>query len=89
MSEARSWSSTPPSVADSRQDMAAVLTPSRRGRLPVIREIDIRLAFQLPGKATEGMPLITPLISIMESSDPKLEQAIAGTWGQYVGRSIM
>ena len=25
----------------------------------------------------------------MESSDPKLEQAIAGTWGKYVRRSIM
>ena len=54
MSEARSWSSTPPCVADSRQDMAAVFTPSRRGRLPVIGEIDVKLAFQLPRKATEG-----------------------------------
>ena len=54
MSEAKSWSNTPPCVADSRQDMAAVFTPSRRGRLPVIGEIDVKLAFQLPGKATEG-----------------------------------
>ena len=37
----------------SRQDMAAVFTSGRRGRLPVIGEIDVRLAFQLPGKATE------------------------------------
>ena len=45
--------------------------------------------FSYHGKQQKGMPLITPLINIMESSDPKLEQAIAGTWGKYVGRSIM
>ena len=44
----------------------------------------------LKNEETRGTTyLITPLINVMESSDPKLEQAIAGTWGKYVGRSIM
>ena len=36
MSEAKSWSSTPPCAADGRKDMVAGFTPGRRGRLPVI-----------------------------------------------------
>ena len=39
-SKARSWSNTPPRVADgSRQDMAAVFKPRGRGRLAVIGEL--------------------------------------------------
>ena len=36
------------------QDVAAAFDPGGRGRLPVIRVIDIRLAHQLLGKFTEG-----------------------------------
>ena len=50
ISEARSWSDTPLCAAD----MAAVFTPRGKGRLPVIGEVDIRLAGWLPGKLAEG-----------------------------------
>lgn len=35
MSEARSWSSTPPHVMDGGQDMATSFAASGKGRLPV------------------------------------------------------
>ena len=41
------------------------------------------------GNQQRGMPLNTPLISIVESSDLKLEQSLAETWGKDVGRSVM
>lgn len=50
--------------------------PSRRGRLPVIGKLISGWLFSYQ-ESNRRMPLITPLISIMESSDPKLEQAIA------------
>ena len=56
MSEARSWSNTPPYAADRGQDVAAVFAPRGRGRLPVTEGIDIRLAHGLPGKPAEDVP---------------------------------
>ena len=35
------------------QDMASVFAPGRKGRLPVIGEIDVRLAHWLAGKLAE------------------------------------
>ena len=40
-------------TVDSRQDMAAVFAPRGKWRLPVIREMDIRLVHVLPGKPAE------------------------------------
>ena len=39
MSEAESWSNTPPCTDNSRQDMVAVFTPGEKGRLPFIGEL--------------------------------------------------
>lgn len=51
LSEAkRSWSYTILWAADGWQDKAAV---NAGGRLPIIKEIDLRLATQLPGKPAE------------------------------------
>jgi len=44
---------TPLCTVDSRQDMAAVFAPRGKWRLPVIREMDIRLVHVLPGKPAE------------------------------------
>ena len=41
------------------------------------------------GNQQRGTPLTTALISIVESSDLKLEPSLAGFWGKYVGRSVM
>ena len=59
LSEARSWSNTPPCVTDDRRDtvLIAVFTPRGRGRLPVIKGVDIKLAHGLPGKPAEGHTL--------------------------------
>ena len=61
MSEAMSWSNTTPCVAESRQDVAVIFAPGRRRRLPVIGEIDVRLAHWLPGKLAEEFPLIVEM----------------------------
>lgn len=39
------------------------------------------------GNQQRGTPLPTPMISVMESSDLKLEQSQAGAQSKYVGRS--
>ena len=39
------------------------------------------------GNQQRGTPLPTPMISVVESSDLKLEQSQAGAQGKYVGRS--
>jgi len=39
MSEAESWSNTPPCTDNSRQDMVAVFTPREKGRPPIIEEL--------------------------------------------------
>ena len=39
---------------------------SRKGRLPVIGRIDIKLPHWLPEKPVRGTPLATPLINIVE-----------------------
>ena len=62
-SEARSRV-TPLCEANSERDMVAVFTPGGKGRLLVTEEIDIRWA---QGKQQRGMPLITPLISMITS----------------------
>ena len=60
MSEGKSWSNTSPCAADIRQVMVGVFIPRGRRRLPVIGEIDVMLAHQLPGKLAEGhAPLCT------------------------------
>ena len=38
MSEARSWRDTPPCLVNGRQDLVAVFTPGKKGRLPFIGE---------------------------------------------------
>ena len=44
--------------------MTAVFAPSREGRLPIIGEIEVRLAYQLPGEIRRGAcPLTAPVIS--------------------------
>ena len=54
-SKAKSWSNTPPCIADGEQDTAAVFEIQQgEGRLPVIGGIDIRLAHQLPRKPAAG-----------------------------------
>ena len=55
-SKAKSWSNTPPCIADGEQDTAAVFEIQQgEGRVLVIGGIDIRLAHQLPRKpAAEG-----------------------------------
>lgn len=62
-SEARSWSDTPWSAADSNQDTAAGFTQGE-GKLPVIGETDFRWNWlhQLPGNPAEGQALIAPLM---------------------------
>ena len=62
-SEARSRV-TPLCEANSERDMVAVFTPEGKGRLLVTGEIDIRWA---QGKQQRGMPLTTPLISMITS----------------------
>ena len=76
VSEAGSWSDTPPCVADCGKDMAAVLATWGRGRLPVMGRTDVRLAHQLPGKPAEGPPLAAPLIDYHsgDSSDSKISK---------------
>ena len=59
MSEARSWSNTPQCAVEGGQDMAAVFA-GVRARLPdrqLQGEIDIRWAYQLPGKPAKGHAL--------------------------------
>lgn len=41
------------------------------------------------GNQQRDRPLTTPLISVMGSSDLKLEQSLTGAWGKCVGRSVM
>ena len=48
------WSNTPPLIADSRQDRAAIFSTQERKRLPFIEGIDVRLAHPLPGKPASG-----------------------------------
>ena len=40
------------------------------------------------GNQQRGTPLNALLISIVENSDLKPEQSLAGAWGEYVGRSV-
>ena len=39
MSEARTWSDTPPCVEHSREDMVVVFAPKGKERLPVTRKL--------------------------------------------------
>lgn len=50
MSEAKSWSDTHKCAAEGKQDLVGVFTLLVRRRLPVIGEIDARLAFRSPGR---------------------------------------
>ena len=53
MEAKESWNDTPPWMAGGRQDMAAVFATRGSERLPVIGEIDVRLAHWLPAKPAE------------------------------------
>ena len=66
VSEARSWSDTPPCAVDGGQDMAAVCAGGGGWVLPVIGEIDVRLAHWLPGKSAEGQAPHHPYDSLSE-----------------------
>ena len=44
--------------------MTTVFAPSWEGRLPITGEIEVRLAYQLPGEIRRGAcPLTAPVIS--------------------------
>ena len=63
VSEARSWSDTPPCAADSGgQDMTAVFAPRGKGRLPVIGELTSGGFISYQGNQPRGTPLTAPLI---------------------------
>lgn len=59
--EARSWSHTPPCVANGGQEIEAVFAPRWRGRLPIIGGINVRLAYQLLEKPAERHTHSPPL----------------------------
>lgn len=50
--------------------------------------INIKWAYQLPGKPEERYAPYHPFDKVVESSHLQLEQSLAGTWAKYVGRSV-
>lgn len=74
--ETKSWSDTLPCVTDGRQDTQQASLLGGRGECQL--HSDVRLAHQLPGKATEGECPSLPQWSA---------QTIAGARGKCVGRS--
>ena len=69
--------------------MPAGFTPSSvRGGSQLQEELRSGGLLIYQGNQQRGTPLNAPLISIVENSDLKLEQSLAGVWGEYVGRSV-